>query len=108
MSNDGSETLTGVTATVSSPTPGVTILDGTATYPSLAPGAASVGNAPYFKVRIPRGPPDSNVQINVQVHADQGSWPGTSFTHTVGQLIPGNFTALNESFGAGSPPRGPW
>jgi len=107
VSNDGSATLTGVTATVSSPTPGVTILDGTATYPSLAPGAASAGDAPYFKVRIPTGAAcNSDVQINVQVYSDQGTWPGTSFTHTVGQLIPGNFTALNESFAGGIP--GTW
>ncbi len=104
VSNDGSGTLTGITATITSPTPGVTILDGSATYPSLAAGAASAGDAPYFKVRIPAAAAcDSNVQFNVQVATDQGSWAGTPFTHKVGLLIPGSITPLNESFASGIP-----
>jgi hypothetical protein len=56
VSNDGTGTLSGVSATITSPTPGVTILSGTASYPSLAPGRRRRGTRPTSRCASPPRP----------------------------------------------------
>lgn len=44
--------FTGVTGTLTSPTPGITIVDGTATWPALADGVPTQSDAPHFTIHI--------------------------------------------------------
>lgn len=46
---------TGITGVLSSTTPGVTILDDTATWPDLSPGVAATSDAPHFLVQLDPG-----------------------------------------------------
>jgi subtilisin-like proprotein convertase family protein len=103
VENDGSTTLTGVSASITSPTPGVVILDGVASYPDLAPSGTSPSGAPHFTLEVPAAAAcNADLGVNVQVNTDQGSWSG-SFTHKVGQLLSGTLVALNENFAGGIP-----
>ena len=103
LDNDGTTTLTGVTATVTSTTPGVVMLDGTAGYPDIPKGTVASSLAPHFTAYIPTGAAcGSSVAFQVSIAANEGSWNGP-FSHGVGRLIPGGGTALNETFAAGIP-----
>jgi subtilisin-like proprotein convertase family protein len=103
LNNDGTDTLTGVTGTVSSTTPGVFMVDGVATYADIVAGSTGVSQAPHFTVFLPAGLAcGSTVSFNIAVHSNQGDWNGT-FSHAVGLTNSGNGSALNESFSAGIP-----
>ena len=105
LNNDGTDPLTGISATVTSPTPGVVIQTGTQSVPNLAAGASGSSAAP-FTVKLPTGLScGNNVQFNVAITSAQGSW-NDSFTHVCGQVISGGTTPLNENFGGGIP--GTW
>jgi subtilisin-like proprotein convertase family protein len=101
--NDGSGPLTGVTATLTSPTPGVTFPVGTAAYPVINEGASLGSTAPHFSVKIPTSQAcNSTISFNVAITANEGAWSG-AFTRGVGQDVPPNGTLLNENFGGGIP-----
>jgi subtilisin-like proprotein convertase family protein len=103
LDNDGTATLTHVTATVTSPTPGVVMVDGTASYPDLGTMSGADSVAPHFTAVLPPGLAcGSAVSFQITVTSDQGTWSG-AFTHGIGRVIPGNGTVLNESFAAGIP-----
>jgi subtilisin-like proprotein convertase family protein len=103
IANDGTSTLTGVTATVASTTPGVVMLDGTASYADLAPGVSGDSLAPHFTAKLPSNLVcGSLVAFNVTIQSAQGSWGG-SFTQSVGAVVSGGGTALNEAFTSGIP-----
>ncbi len=101
--NDGVVQLTGVTATVTPTTAGVTMVAGTAGYPNLAVGATGSSTSPHFKAQLPPtlacGSP---INYNLTINADQGSWSG-SFSQTVGQPLTTGGTVLSESFSGGIP-----
>jgi len=104
--NDGVASLTGISATVTSPTPGVLISHGTQPIANLAPGASASSGAPHVTAVLPGGIAcGNNVTFNVTLNTAQGSWVD-SFTHACGQVVPGGLTPLNESFTAGIP--GTW
>jgi subtilisin-like proprotein convertase family protein len=103
LNNDGTTTLTNVTATITSSTPGVVMTDGTASYPSIPSGSAADSIAPHFTAYLPTSLPcNTNVAFNVTINSDQGTWNGT-FSRKTGVLVfvPGN--ALTENFSAGIP-----
>lgn len=103
VNNDGTATLTHVTATVTSSTPGVVMVDGTASYPDLVTATAAESLAPHFTAFLPTSLACGDlVSFQITVACDQGTW-NTSFTHGVGQVIPGSGTPLNETFTAGIP-----
>jgi len=103
VANDGSAALTGVTATLTSSTPGVMILDGIASLPDLAIGASADSLAPHFKVYLPSSLAcGSQVAFSVAVTSAQGSW-SNAFTRTIGSATSGTGTALNETFSAPIP-----
>ncbi len=100
---DGTASLSGVSATIVSTTPGVTMVDDTATFPNLGVNGSADSNAPHFTVQLPAGLAcGSSVNYQITIHSDQGSWVG-NFNHGVGQIVPGNGTALNETFASGIP-----
>ncbi|MBP7147246.1 MAG: M28 family peptidase [Acidobacteria bacterium] len=103
VQNDGAGTLTGVSASITSVTPGVVMLDGAADYADLPQSASATSLAPHFAARLPGSLAcGDTVEFQVVVASDQGSWPG-AFTHVVGQPLVGPATPLNETFAAGIP-----
>ncbi len=106
VTNDGTQALTGVTATLTASTAGVTLLDASASYPDIPSGASSGSQAPFFTATLPPDLPcGSDVLFQLRIDAAQGSWTG-SFTHKAGRILPGNQTPLNETFASGIP--GTW
>ena len=103
LKNDGTTPLTGLTATVTSGTPGVVILDGTASYPTLQAAASADSLDPHFTALLPVGLAcGAVVAFDVAIASQQGSWSG-SFSHGAGLVATPGGTALNETFSAGIP-----
>ena len=103
VNNDGTDPLTGVTATVTSPTPGVVISHGTQPIANLAVAASGTSGAPHVTAVLPVGLScGSNVAFDVVITADQGQWIG-SLSHPCGQVVAGNSTPINEDFAGGIP-----
>jgi subtilisin-like proprotein convertase family protein len=101
--NDGTDPLTGITATVTSPTPGVGISNGTQPISNLAAGASGTSGAPHVSVKLPSGIAcGSNVAFDVEIVTNQGTWLD-SFTHGCGQVVAGSATPINENFAGGIP-----
>jgi hypothetical protein len=95
--------LTGVTATVTSTTPGVVMLDGAASYPDIPKGGVADSLAPHVTAYLPTNLAcGAGVAFQVAIAANEGSWTG-SFTHGVGSVLAGGGTALDETFAAGIP-----
>jgi len=95
--------LTRVTATVTSSTPGVVMIDGTAGFPNIPAASVAGSLAPHFTAHLPTNLPcGSLVSFQLTVTSDQGSWNG-SFAHGVGQALSSNGIALDETFAAGVP-----
>ncbi len=106
IKNDGASTLTGVTATVTPVTPGVTMGNATAGYGVIAAGATASSSAPHFSAQLPASLTcGSAVSYTIAIQANEGSWAG-SFTQTVGQPVTSSGTVLSESFSGGIP--GTW
>ena len=72
LTNDGTTTLTNVTATITSSTPGVVMTDGTASYPSIPSGSAADSIAPHFTASLPTSLPcNTNVAFNVTINSER-------------------------------------
>jgi subtilisin-like proprotein convertase family protein len=83
VANTGYAGATGVVATLSTTTPGVTIVDGTTSYGSLPLGGFSFGDGPFL-VNVGSGVPCGTlISFQLQVTANEGSWLD-SFTVQVG------------------------
>jgi subtilisin-like proprotein convertase family protein len=79
---------TGVSGTLTSSTPGVTILDGTATWPNLAPGVPTVCDPPYFRVRLDETVPClSTVNFQLTLTSNEGGPFPISFSRSVGTSL---------------------
>ncbi len=103
LANDGSTTLTGVSATLSSSTPGVLIVDGQASFPSIAAGSTATSHAPHVTVQLPEDLAcGSALQFALAIASDQGVW-NPSFTQTIGLAVTGGSLALSEDFSSGIP-----
>ncbi len=85
LRNDGTTSLTGVTATVTPTVSGVVMLDATASYSTINAGALGLSLTPHFTVRFPETLTcGSVVSYTLTVNANEGSWTG-NFTQTVGR-----------------------
>jgi subtilisin-like proprotein convertase family protein len=86
---------TGVTGTLTSPTPGVTILDGVATWPPLNPGVPTASVAPHFRIALdPSVACYSTIDLELSVTSNEGGPFALSFSRAVGQaLTPGGLPA---------------
>ncbi len=103
VTNDGTAPLTGLTATVTSTTPGVVMIDGTADFADLAAGVSADSLAPHVTAKFPSGLAcGSLVAFDVSIQSAQGTWTG-SFTQAVGLNVSGGGTALDENFSGGIP-----
>ena len=95
LHNDGTATATGITGTISTSTPGVTILDGTASFADIAPGANGGSTTP-FQLRTGIGydcsqpieltmdvtSGSSNYSFPVTIIPDAGNGAVTQFTYS--------------------------
>jgi subtilisin-like proprotein convertase family protein len=80
--------FTGITATLTSATPGVTILDGVANYPNLAAGASANGDAP-FSVEIDGTVAClSQVDFDLAITSNEGSFNATLSNQVGAGLVP--------------------
>ena len=87
LRNAGSLQATSVTGTLSSPTPGVTIVDNSAAWPNLPSGAALSSLSPHFTVQVGGGVACGTVvQFNLAVVTAQGSF-NLAFTQPLGTDI---------------------
>jgi subtilisin-like proprotein convertase family protein len=79
---------TGVSGVLTTSTPGVTIVDGNATWPDLQPGVSTPCDAPYFKVYLdPTVPCLSTVNFQLAISSNEGGPFPMAFTRTVGQAV---------------------
>ncbi|MFN8178059.1 MAG: proprotein convertase P-domain-containing protein [bacterium] len=77
--------FTNVTGTLTSTTPGVTILDGSATWPNIPAGGTRTCDAPYFTIEIAQGVACGTVlSFHLSVTATEGGPYTSDFTHAVG------------------------
>lgn len=83
--NDGTVDLTGVTATLSTTTPGVTIIDGSAAYPPLAKGASTAGLTPFSFTVAPAAACSSDILFQIHVTAGEGGPWSDPFARHVGR-----------------------
>lgn len=109
LKNTGSQGTTGISATLSTGTAGVTISNATASYPDLAVGSSSACNAPHFAFSVGTGVACGTViDFTLTITAATGGPWTQNFTMTVGQQVGGTPTTLfTESFDAATfPPTG--
>ncbi len=105
--NTGMQAATGVSATLSCSTPGITVTTPSATFPNIAAnGGTGASNAPHFIYRVGTSVTCGTV-LNFTLHAVSTENPAgtdSTFTMTVGQVIPGGGTLFTEAFDAVTPP----
>lgn len=108
LSNEGTVTATGVHATLSAGSPGVTMLDDMALFPDIGGGGTASSLSPHFRFRIDPGLPCGTIlSFFIQMSCEEGSW-SASFTLTVGSVFPGStVTDLSEAFAGVTPPAFP-
>jgi len=109
VKNEGTDPVTGAVAHVTPVTPGIVMLDGTATVGNLAPGASANTQAPHVIAQLQNtllcG---QTVEFQVDVVADQGSWPAT-FQQMIGEVVAERSgIVLNEGFASGAVPPAGW
>ncbi len=74
LTNLGTAGVTGVSAVLSADDPFVTILDGSDTYPDLAPGAAAWGSGGYLLAVAPGAPSGHVIPLHIAAAAGAGDW----------------------------------
>ncbi|HEX4824913.1 MAG TPA: proprotein convertase P-domain-containing protein, partial [Candidatus Polarisedimenticolaceae bacterium] len=104
LTNTGTSKLTGVTATITSPMPGVTMVNGTASFGALSIGGSADSLAPHFTAQLPTNLScGGTVPFQITISSSLGSWNG-SFAVPLGRPLGATGTVLNENFNAGIPP----
>jgi hypothetical protein len=82
--NNGGTTLTGVTATLSSSTPGVTIVPpGTSAYPDIAPGGTATNTTPFQFIVSSSVASPSTISFTLTVSYSGGTGSPRNFNFTV-------------------------
>jgi uncharacterized repeat protein (TIGR01451 family) len=102
----GPGSYTGVTATLTTSTPGVVVTQGTVAYPDIAPGATQSNALPFKVAILPSFVPGSYIEFSLSVTTAQGSTT-LLFTQVTG--TPVGTTIFSENFdgvAAGTLPAG--
>lgn len=89
LSNDGGTTASGVSATLSTTTPGVTIINGSTTYPDIGPTGIGVPAAPFTVQVGSTVPCGTVVDFTLTVNYLGGSAPSQVLSHTQRLGTPG-------------------
>ena len=103
LSNPGTVGATGVSATITSGTSGVTMVDNASAFPDIAGGGTGASIAPHFRFSVGEGVACGTVlSFSIQMTCAQGSWSG-AFNLTVGTVVGGGTTTdFSEDFSSGS------
>lgn len=106
--NSGTQGTTGVSATISTTTPGITITDNYATFPDIPAGQSRTSQPNHFTFRVGTGVTcGTEINFNIQINSNEGSWSDT-FTMKVGQIVPGGtVTVFQENFNSVTVPNLP-
>ncbi|MEJ5165432.1 MAG: choice-of-anchor J domain-containing protein, partial [Thermoanaerobaculia bacterium] len=100
LANTGTAGATGVSATISTTTSGVTITTNSASYPNIPASGTGQSITPYvFNVDhlVPCG---TIINFSINISSNEGSWSG-SFQLTVGSTT---ITLLSQNFATAAPP----
>lgn len=91
-----------VQGTLTSSTPGVTIVDGTAGWPDLSPAGGAVGsNPPHFTIRLGTSVPCwTTIQLSLRVTAAEGGPFTFQLSHPVGSSLQPNVPVAIADLGA--------
>ncbi|MBN2384137.1 hypothetical protein JXQ70_14770, partial [bacterium] len=99
IANTGSGDLTGVWAELSTSTTGVTVTDAQANYNNIAEGTSGTSLSPHFTVYLAETIAcGTTLDFSLTIHTNEGNFTGGSFSETVGEIVPGNFTLIDEDF----------
>ncbi len=103
LENDGTTALTGVTATATPTTAGVTMDDATASFPDIPAGASVESVSPHLTAHLPTSLAcGGTVSFNISVQTNQGTFPGTA-SDVAGRATNGTGRVLSEGFDNGIP-----
>jgi subtilisin-like proprotein convertase family protein len=103
LHNNGTSGTTGVSATISTTTPGITITDNYATFPNIPADGTGTSEANHFSFKVGTSVTcGTTINFSIHITSNEGSWDDT-FSLTVGTILPGSGTALNENFSGGIP-----
>ena len=93
--------VSAISATLTSPTPGVTVTQGTAAFPVAAPGGAVAGGTDFVVKLLPAFVPGSRIELQFDVSSSDGS---TRLLYTLPTGTPAATVLLSENFdGVASP-----
>lgn len=97
--NSGNVDATGVHATLTTTTAGITITDDSADYPDIPAGTTAGCNAPHFAFSV--GPDiacGTTINFTIHIFANEGQWE-SAFSMKVGsETSPGGVTIYSENF----------
>ncbi|MBN2381737.1 hypothetical protein JXQ70_02545, partial [bacterium] len=106
ISNVGDGDLANVWAELSTTTPGVTILDNQADYPTISHGDTVTSLGPHFTVSFDPGLAcGTTVDFVLDIHTSEGDF-SDNFSDRLGSIISGNFLAISQDFEGSFPPAG--
>jgi len=107
VKNDGTEPVTGAVVHVTPVTPGILMLDGTATVGHLDPGISASTQPPHLIAQLTDTLTcGQTVEFQVDMVSNEGSWPAT-FQQTIGEVVAERSgVTLSEGFSTGIP--GTW
>jgi uncharacterized repeat protein (TIGR01451 family) len=91
---------TGVTATLTTTTPGVVITQGTVSYPDIAPGATQANGQVFKLALLPTFVPGTPIELSLSVTTNQGS---TQLLTTLFTGTPVGTTVFSENFDGVAP-----
>ncbi len=110
LHNNGTSDTTGVSATISTTTPGITITDNTSTFPNIPADGTGTSEGDHFSFKVdPSLTCGTTIDFNIHITSNEkpAGWNDT-FQLTVGQAIPGgSITVFSENFSSVTPPNLP-
>ncbi|MBN2381591.1 S8 family serine peptidase, partial [bacterium] len=99
IANIGTGDLTGVWAELSTSTTGVTVTDAQADYNDILEGTSGTSLSPHFTVYLAETIAcGTTLDFSLTIHTNEGDFTGGSFSETVGVVVPGDFTLVDEDF----------
>ena len=101
ITNDGSANLTTITGLLSTTTPGVTVIDNSASWPNLVIGASAASNPDHFTIAIdPSVVCSTTIDLTLALTYDQGT-NNEFFSLDVGTFVTSSVASYDFQAGAG-------
>jgi len=102
LTNDGNATLTSLVGALSSATPGVSVVDGSATWPNLAPAASSPTDPDHFRIQLS---PDMPCGAIVHLQVGSSAAEGGGWVDSLATSVGGNPTSATSTFPSTNVPK---